>query len=184
MPQQIPQDDLKVEKIAKKHKTILEAFKTDNIDLRKFIVEDALRNQELSIYNTYLWFYKPKDELVAYITILADAVGIHGTALSEYFQDKGIHYKTLPALKIGRVCVHKDYSGKGIGTHMIDFATVKALNLSEEVGCRFISTDAKREAVRFYRKNEFEILKAREKGTISMCFDIAKQIEIRQKRLL
>ena len=184
MPEQIPQDDLKVEKISEKHKTVLEAFKTDNIDLRKFLVEDALRNQKLSISNTYLWFYKPKDEFVAYITILADAVGIHGTALSKYFQGKGIHYKTLPALKIGRVCVHKDYSGKGIGTHMIEFATVKALNLSEEVGCRFISADAKRDAVHFYKKNGFEILKAREKGTIPMCFDIVKQIEIRQKQLL
>lgn len=184
MSEQIPQDDLKVEKISGKHKSILETFKTDNIELMKFLIDDALRSQELSISNTYLWFYKPKDEFVAYITILADAIGIHGTVLGEYFQGKGILYKTLPALKIGRVCVHKDYSGKGIGTHMIDFATVKALNLSEEVGCRFISADAKRDAVRFYRKNGFEILKAREKGTISMCFDIVKQLEIRHRQIL
>ncbi|MCG2724255.1 GNAT family N-acetyltransferase [archaeon] len=100
------------------------------------------------------------------------------------FQVKGIFYKTLPALKIGRICVHSEYSGRGIGTHMIDFATVKAFMLSEEVGCRFISTDAKRDAIHFYKKNGFEILRTREKGTIPMYFDLVKQLEIRNKRII
>ncbi len=107
----IPQDDLKVEKLSEEHKNVLRMFKTDNLELKKFLVEDALRNQELSISNTYVWFYKPQDnELVGYITILADAIGINGTRLGDYFYEKGVPYKTLPAIKIGRLCVCNEYT--------------------------------------------------------------------------
>ncbi len=176
MAEQISQYELNVEKLSEKHKALLGNFKTDNVELKKFLVEDALRNQGLVISNTYLWFYKPKNELVAYITILTDAVGIHGTGLGEYFQDKGILYKTLPAMKIGRICVNNDYAGKGIGTYMIKFVMLKMLLLNKDVACRFISTDAKREALHFYKRMGFEILKAREKGTIPMYYDMIAEI--------
>lgn len=168
MAEQVSQYELNVEKLSEKHKSLLENFKTDNLELKKFLVEDALKNQGLNISNTYLWFYKPNNELVAYVTILTDAVGIHGTGLGEYFQDKGILYKTLPAMKIGRICVHKAYAGKGIGTYMIKFVMLKMLLLNKDVACRFISTDAKREG--------FEILRVREKGTIPMYYDMIAEI--------
>lgn len=176
MDEKIPQEDLKVEKISEKHKTILETFKTDNLELKKFLVEDALRNQELAISNTYIWFYKPNNELAAYITILTDAVGIHGTGLGEYFRDKGVLYKTLPAMKIGRICVNTAYAKRGIGTYMLKFAMLKLLVLNKDIGCRFISTDAKRDAIHFYKRIGFEILKAREKGTIPMYYDMIAEI--------
>ncbi len=176
MEEKISQDKLKVEKLSEKHKAILKNFKTDNIELKKFLVEDALRNQELAISNTYLWFYEPKNELVAYISILTDAIGIHGTGLGEYFHDKGIRYKTLPAMKIGRICVHKEYTRKDIGTYIIKFAMLKLLILNKDLGCRFISTDAKRDAIHFYKRVGFEILKAREKGTIPMYYDMIAEI--------
>ncbi len=183
MEDKIPQDDLKVEKLSEKHKAVLETFKTDNIELQKFLVEDALRNQELAISNTYLWFYKSNNELVAYITILTDAVGIHGTGLGDHFQDIGVPYKTLPALKIGRICVNTEYSNRGIGTFMIKFAMLKLLVIEQEAGCRFIFADVKREAIHFYKKLGFMILKIREKGTIPMYLDMLKQIETKRKEL-
>ncbi|VVB60701.1 Acetyltransferase (GNAT) domain protein [uncultured archaeon] len=183
MEEKIPQDNLKVEKLSEKHKNILETFKTENVELKKFLVEDALRNQELVISNTYLWFYKPNNELVAYITILTDAIGIHGTGLGEYFQDKGILYKTLPALKIGRICVGTEYLDRGIGTYMIKFAMIKLLIIEHEAGCRFIFADVKREAVHFYKKLDFVILKLREKGTIPMYLDMIKQIETQRDEI-
>ncbi|MBU4245689.1 MAG: GNAT family N-acetyltransferase, partial [Nanoarchaeota archaeon] len=135
---------------------------------------DALSNQEMGISYTYLWFYKKNSELVAYITLLADAIRVHGTALGQSFLDKGVDYKTLPALKVGRLCVHKDYRGYGIGTLTTDFAMKKllAINENEGVGCRFLITDAKKDAIHFYKKMHFEILKEREKGTIPMYYDM------------
>ncbi|MBU4299661.1 hypothetical protein L6303_05910 [archaeon] len=85
---QISQYELSVEKLSEKHKSVLENFKTDNVELKKFLVEDALKNQGLNISNTYLWFYTPNNEFVAYLTILADAIGIHGTGLGEYFSSQ------------------------------------------------------------------------------------------------
>ena len=176
------QKELKVELLSEKYKNILETFETDTDELKKFLVEDALNNQNIGISNTYLWFYKPDNRLVAYITILSDAIGIRGTVLGSFFQSKDIRYKTLPALKIGRLCVHKDYVKRGIGTYMIDFAIKKAIILSDNIGCRFISTDAKRNAIHFYKKYGFEILKAKDKGNINMFFDLIKQIRIRRKQ--
>ncbi len=181
MDEKIPQEDLKVEKLSEKHKAILENFKTDNLELKKFLVEDALRNQEFAISNTYLWFYTPNNELAAYITILTDAVGIHGTGLGEYFRDIRVPYKTLPALKIGRICVNTEYSSRGIGTYMVKFAMLKLLVIEQEAGCRFIFADVKREAIHFYKKLGFEILKIREKGTIPMYLDMIKQIETKRE---
>ncbi len=177
MEEKIPQDGLKVEKLSEKYKALLQNFKTDNAELEKFLVEDALSNQELAISNTYLWFYRPNNALVGYITILTDAVGVHGTELGGHFRDKGIRYKTLPALKIGRICVSKEYLDRGIGTYMVKFAMVKLLAIEQEAGCRFIFADVKREAIHFYKKLGFVVLKAREKGTIPMYLDMLKQIE-------
>lgn len=167
-------EELDIELISEKHKSFLENFKTDNIELKQFLVEDAFSNQEMGISYTYLWFYKKNNELVAYITLLADAIRVHGTRLGQSFLEKGVEYKTLPALKVGRLCVHDDYRGRGIGTLTTDFAMKKllAINENEGVGCRFLITDAKKDAIHFYKKMHFEILKEREKGTIPMYYDM------------
>lgn len=41
MEWRIPQDDLRVEKLSEKHGSLLENFKTDTVELKKFFVEDA-----------------------------------------------------------------------------------------------------------------------------------------------
>ena len=68
---------------------------------------------------------------------------------------------------------------KGIGTFMIHFTMKLLLETNEKIGCRFIVLDAKPEtnAVRFYKKFEFEVLKKREKGTTPMFLDMIKYIE-------
>jgi len=179
----IPFEDLEIELISEKHKSLLESFKTDNFELKQFLLEDALGNQEIGISYTYLWFYRKNNELVAYITLLADAIHVHGTLLGRSFLEKGVGYKTLPALKVGRLCVHKDYTGQGIGTLTTDFAMKKLIAINEQVsvGCRFLIVDAKKDAIHFYKKMDFQVLKAREKGTLPMYRDMLKQIRIKRE---
>ncbi len=179
----IPLEDLKIELISETHKNLLGSFKTDSLELKKFLLEDALSNQEVGISYTYLWSCRKNNELVAYITLLADAIRVHGTYLGKSFLEKGVEYKTLPALKVGRLCVHKDYTGRGIGTLMTKFAMEKIVAMNEQVavGCRFLIVDAKKDAVHFYKKMDFQVLKAREKGTLPMYRDMLKQIRIKRK---
>ncbi|MBI2145973.1 GNAT family N-acetyltransferase [Candidatus Woesearchaeota archaeon] len=155
-------------------------FKSYEQELVDFLIEDAFDNQKKQISITYLWFLKSNKELIAYVTVLADAISLQGE-IKEYFKQKGIPYKSLPALKIGRLCVSDRYLGRGIGTLMIEFVLVLAQKISKEIGLRFITTDAKRNAnptrdsIHFYKKFGFEVLKQREKGTIPLYKDLIKE---------
>ncbi len=114
------------------------------------------------------------------MTVLADAINLQGE-LKEYFRQAGIFYRSLPALKIGRLCVSDDYLGRGIGTLMIEFTIILAEKIGKDIGLRFITTDAKRnpdpkkDSIHFYKKVGFETLKLREKGTIPLYKDLIKK---------
>ena len=178
LPQKIKLEELHIEVISPLCN--ISNFKSYEQELVDFLIEDALDNQEKKISTTYLWFYKPKNELVGYITVLADAINLQGE-LKEYFRQAGIFYRSLPALKIGRLCVSDEYLGRRIGTLMIEFAIILAEKIGKDIGLRFITTDAKRnhnsgkDSIHFYKKFGFEILKQREKGTIPLYKDLIKK---------
>jgi len=172
--------DIDIRRLDLSHKQLLSNFESYERELVDFLIEDAIDNQNKKISTTYLWFYKPTKELVGYITISTDAINLQGE-LKEYFRRKQILYKSLPALKIGRLCVSNDYLGRGIGTLMIEFVIILSERVSKEVGLRFITTDSKRNAdpkrdsIHFYKKFGFEVLKQREKGTTPMYKDLVKE---------
>ena len=174
--QKILPSDLRIEKLSNRHTEIVNEFQTYNKELKDFLVEDALANQEMAISTTYLWLYNPKNELCAYVTILADAIRIHGTKLGKSFVDQGVLYKTLPAIKIGRLCVDDRYTKRGIGKQTTYFVMKKLIHINEVIGCRFIVVDAKPDSTKFYKKMGFEVLKQREKGTLPMYYDMIKLI--------
>lgn len=181
MEERIFQEDLRREQLSEKHRDTLNSFETDEVELRKFLIEDALNNQDWAISDTYLWFYNLKNELAGYLTLLSDAIRVHGTILGQSFLDKGVAYKTLPALKIGRICVDKKYLRKGIGTQMVVFAARTVLEINEKIGCRYVVVDAKQDAKHFYSKLNFQILKDREKGTVPMFFDMMRTIRYQRQ---
>ncbi len=171
-------EELRIEIINSNHK--VSSFKSYEQELVEFLIEDALDNQQKKISTTYIWSYKPKNELVGYVTVLADAINLQGE-LKEYFRQAGIFYRSLPALKIGRLCVSDNYLGRGIGTLMIEFSIILAEKIGKDIGLRFITSDAKRnpdqkkDSIHFYKKFGFGILKQREKGTAPMYKDLIKK---------
>ena len=173
-------NEIEIEQINESHKGAISKFVSYEKELVDFLVEDALDNQKKQMSVTYLWFLKSTKKLVSYLTILADAISLQGE-LKEHFRRQGILYKSLPALKIGRLCVSDEYLGIGIGSLMIEFNLVLAQRISKDMGLRFITTDAKRntnsrkDSVHFYKKFGFEILKQREKGTTPMYKDLIKE---------
>lgn len=171
-------EELHIEIINSNH--AVSNFKSYEQELVDFLVEDAFDNQQKKISATYLWFYKPKNELVGYVTVLADAINLQGE-LKEYFRQAGIFYRSLPALKIGRLCVSDYYAGRGIGTLMIEFTILLAEKIGKDIGLRFITTDSKRnhdfkkDSIHFYKKFGFELLKQREKGSLPLYKDLIKK---------
>ncbi len=171
--------ELRVEVLEERHLELLKRFEADVKELKDFLVEDAYNNQQWAISTTYLWFYNPTNDLVAYMTVLNDAIRVHGTQLGKQFVDMGVNYKTLPAMKIGRMCVDNKYLKRGIGTYLTEYAMHLVLRNIEISGCRFLVLDAKTQtgAQHFYKKRGFQVLKQREKGTIPMFYDMIKIIE-------
>jgi len=80
------------------------------------------------------------------------------------------------------MCVSKSYRQKGIGTFFLLLALKRLLDINEKVACRFLVTDAKKDAVYFYKKKNFKVLRERKKGTIAMYFDAIGIINLVKKR--
>lgn len=175
-----------------KHFSVVKSFETDDKDLKEFLVEDALRSQELSISTTFLIFSrKNKRNLLGFVTILNDSTQLDSD-LKIVFRDKGITYKAIPSLKIGRLCVDKRFLLRGVGKAALSFAVKRAVFMNQESACRFINVDAKRHKERekdtfhFYKKFGFRVLKHKKKvdpwkqisGTTPMYLDLYHIIRI------
>ncbi len=73
------------------------------------------------------------------------------------------HQKRLnryPGILIGRIAVNERYSGKGIGSEVLDFIKEWAVDDTFPSECRFVIVDAVNdtETLRFYIKNDFVFL--------------------------
>ena len=157
------------EKIKPKHRPLIEKFLSYQEDLQEFLVEDALKLQDISISNTLLVFdaktYRKTDnlEILGYLTILNDGIILDKTLRNE-FSKKGITYKSLPALKIGRLCVDDRFQKRGIGRCLLVWAMYRAAMLNQSSACRFVTLDAKRDdnkevdSLEFYLKHGFQLL--------------------------
>ena len=170
--------DIKIERLNEKHN--ISDFQSYEKELVDFLVEDALDNQKNRISVTYLIFLESR-ELVGYVTLLNDRINLEGD-LKDLFRGKGIAYHSLPALKIGRLCVDHRFLRRGIGTLMIAYSVKIAHHIFEEyAGCRFIVLDAKRspenDPIHFYKQIGFEVLKQRKKGTTPMYLDLVNNMK-------
>jgi len=180
--EKINPEDIRIENLSSSHREKIKNLESYEKELVDFLLEDALDNQEKKISKTYLWFLKTTDELIGYITLLADTINLDAS-LKDEFRKKGIPYKSLPALKIGRLCVDDRFQRKGIGSLMIQFAIYNVKKLNECCGCRFITLDAKRnpepfkDSMHFYKIMGFKEIRTRQKGTTPMYKDVFKILE-------
>jgi GNAT superfamily N-acetyltransferase len=72
----------------------------------------------------------------------------------------------LPVLRLARLGVHERGQGKGIGKALLRYVLLLALQMKTEVGCVGVLTDAKPEAVGFYRRYGFVELNQIVEGTL------------------
>ncbi len=160
--------EIRIERI-KSHHDLL-SFSSSNLDLQTFLREDAFHHQGQNISVTFLWFYD--HYLISYITLLTDRLTLDAD-LKVFFKSKGIHYNTLPALKIGRLCVADQFQKMGIGRLMVQ----DAITIGERIGgtlagCRFLTVDAKENSILFYKKLGFNILKETNNKVTPMLLDL------------
>lgn len=141
-------------KIFKADKEILSSIEFDcgDDDLNEFLLVDSFSNIDNSLSKIYLCLYG--DIVVAFFSLSADSIKIN--------KPLEINYPLYPAIKIGRLAVHKDFQGMHIGSILLDWIVGFCLELRSDVGIRFVSIDAYNEekVKKFYNKNLFEELQS------------------------
>lgn len=159
------------------HDTAMLPFDCGNEELNGFFVDDAKRYLQELLAQVYL--LHNHEVTVAYWTYSNDKISYTDINNEDkWYQRIAIRGKDLkhyPAVKIGRLGVHKDFKGMGIGRLIIDYT--KALFVdNNRTGCKYITVDAFRESLEFYERNGFSYLsgKDRRSDTRLMYYNLGR----------
>ena len=127
-------------------------FDCGHEDINEFLQEDAFEQNKFMLNSTYLAYFDEK--IIGFFTIFTDAIKIKelGEKYSEKFKNKNMVYDVYPAIKIGRLGVHKNYKKKGIGTYLLQWVFNLCIGISKDVGLRFITINAYMLVYEFYKK--------------------------------
>lgn len=121
-------------------------------DLDAFLRDDAARLNDQGVVTVYVAHVDVG--LVGYVALLADCISVNSSERKKLSLRHDDH-PSIPALKIGRLAVQKDYQGRGIGSALIRFSIDKALSIAELVGCRLLTLDAYPDKVDWYERRGF-----------------------------
>lgn len=88
------------------------------------------------------------------------------------------HYNYLPAVKLTRFGIAKDFQSMNIGSHVLNM--IKDFFITDNrTGCRFITVDAYNtpRVIKFYKKNGFNFFWSRDrsKRTRTMYYDLKRR---------
>lgn len=120
-------------------------------ELDEFLRDDALREGDDRLSTTYV-FYDQAEEPVAFATLSTSEIRNEETKGSPRLLGD-THYRSIPALLIGRLAVDSHHQGKRYGSTVL--AWIREMALSLPIGCRFLAlhVDKPNEAAaRFYSK--------------------------------
>ena len=158
----------------------LRNFKCAICEYSEYLFNDAPRSLDDHVAKTWLLREKATGILVAYMSLIADAIKLSFTEKERHGLD--YPFKTIPAMKIAKLAVDEVMTGKyrGIGTFMIQVAERLASGLNKDYcAARFLTVDADVEhdngLLAFYEKNGFlpnAELRGKNRKTVSMRKDI------------
>jgi GNAT superfamily N-acetyltransferase len=112
--------------------------------------------QAQRVASTYLAFFE--EQLVGYITLLADAVVLETKERKRLALSSQDH-PSVPALKVARLAVRQSFRAThaGVGTALLQIAHALALDVANRVGCRLLTLDTYPAALPFYEKLGFVV---------------------------
>ena len=151
-------------------------FDCGDADLNEFLAADCQRYREEFLSHTRIAIHN--GVVVGYITLLADSIILKSSEKRHLF-DFHQQVFTFPALKVGRLGVHRDRQGDGVGKSLLKYAIGVVVRLNQEmnVGCRFITVDAYPQSIGWYEHHGFLFNKQYahpSKTHPSMRYDILK----------
>lgn len=142
----------------------IKPFDCGDDDLNDFLLRDAAPSQDNLISVSYI--VEDETRTIAFYSLLNDRISAELCPSNRWFKKNirdifpsGKQYQSYPAVKVGRLGVHKDFQGQSIGEQLLDFLKQTFLH-NNRTGCRFITIDAYNNprSISFYKRNGFEFL--------------------------
>jgi len=156
------------------------AFDCGIPDLNEFFSEDSIVGGRELMSVTYV--AEVKGKVVAFYSVSNDAIRRNDSAKSilnklSRFIPSDKRYKSLPAVKIGRLATCSTMQCRGIGTEILDYIKYSFTH-GNKTGCRFIIVDAHNNdrTLNFYKRNGFDFLAKgdEQEATRLMYFDLKR----------
>ena len=140
---------LKVEKLRRDH--VLEDFDCGKEPLNRFLIRNALQNQQANASQTYLLITDSR--VIGYHTLVVGEVTF---AVAPERLKKGLARHPVPIMLLARLAVSRDYQGRGIGQALLKDALLRTLQAADIAGIRAFAVHAKdKEARAFYEHFDF-----------------------------
>ena len=141
-------------------------FSCGDKDLDDFFQSDAINYDKQLLGKTYCYRLKEdKRVIVCAFTLSNSSIDIRHLPNSrrKKLTENIPHEKSLstyPATLSGRLGVNKDFSGKGIGTKLIEFLKFWLIEKENRTACRFLTVDAynNEKTLKYYENNGFKYL--------------------------
>jgi GNAT superfamily N-acetyltransferase len=136
-------------------------FDCGRAEQNDFIHNLACTHTELRASVTYLAM--EGEQCVGFITLTPDSIELYGNE-----RPHGLNLPRLPALKVAQLGVDVTAQGRGIAKQLIGYALWIARQVREQIGCVYLSVDAKPHVLGMYKKfgfkrNKAEIRRRRER---------------------
>jgi GNAT superfamily N-acetyltransferase len=145
---------------------------SDSSDLEDFLKNDAKTRQHEKISMTYL--VHSGTMLVGFFSLsMGCIVSDHVKKMLPGIEEPPQKY---PALLLARMATQDGMRGYGIGYEMLKHVFAMAFVLTEQIGCRFVKVDAKRDprTIRFYEKYGGFVKITENSDTVQMVVDLNK----------
>ncbi len=148
--------------------TRIDLFDCGDDDLNEFFRIDALPHQKALIGKSYYFTIDEGNNPtpICAFTVSNDALRVvdlpnaRKKKAAKNIPGAKRHYPSYPAVKIGRLGVHENYKGNGIGWQLMTFIKGWFADAENKTGCRFVVVDAYNNGVSigYYERNEFKFL--------------------------
>ena len=128
----------------------LDAFRCSRPELEFWLKQRARKNQVEGASRTFVVCVG--DEVVGYYALSAGAV-LHATVPGNIRRNMP---EPIPVAVLGRLAVHSDWNGKGVGQGLLQDAVLRTVRLAEQMGIRALLCHAIDESAKqFYLHHGF-----------------------------
>lgn len=195
----------KIEILSKKHNPMINAFfciENDNMlmqynskqkrkikrhskEMDTFIKTIALDEQDKGLNTTHLLIDTDKKVLVGFISLCNDSIILDPDEVIEL----NVPYFTIPAVKIARLAIHRDYRNGSLGRFLIGYCTVLIARIKKYAGVALVTLDCYEDKINYYQQLGFKLNAIQEAkldydNLYSMRITVYQLAEIIQKDLL